>query len=354
MKSNKEALKITGLISLYLEDWAPKKISENQGTLDNHRYALGLYFEFLETEKSVSTHNLSHKHFESPIIEEWKIWLQQGKHKCGPATVNNRISSLRAFVNYLGNQDIAWIYLREKARDISALKVPKRHVSGISEHGVEVLFSQIDLSTQIGRRDAALFITQYDTACRISELLTLTIGHTYLEGEHPYIWVNGKGNKNRPCHLNRRSADHLSRYIAEFHGPHPGSKDLVFFSPFAEKGTRRLTTDAVDKRLTGYALKANQSCSEVPADLTSHQLRHARATHLVVNHQINILAISKMLGHEQIETTMRYLDFTAEDKARAFAALDAKQVDNKAKIEKRWLNNDGSLKELCRPRARKN
>ena len=275
MKSNKEALKITGLISIYLEDWAPKKISENQGTLDNHRYALGLYFEFLETEKGVSTHNLSHKHFESPIIEEWKIWLQQGKHKCGPATVNNRISSLRAFVSYL-------------------------------------------------------------------------------EGEHPYIWVNGKGNKNRPCHLNRRSADHLSRYIAEFHGPHPGSKDLVFFSPFAEKGTRRLTTDAVDKRLTGYALKANQSCSEVPADLTSHQLRHARATHLVVNHQINILAISKMLGHEQIETTMRYLDFTAEDKARAFAALDAKQVDNKEKIEKRWLNNDGSLKELCRPRARKN
>ena len=99
MKSNKEALKIAGLICTYLEDWAPQKISSNQGTLDNHRYALSLYFEYLE-EKGITSHNLSHKHFECSVIEEWKGWLQQGKHKCSPATVNNRISSLRSFVGY--------------------------------------------------------------------------------------------------------------------------------------------------------------------------------------------------------------------------------------------------------------
>ena len=73
MKSNKEALKIAGLICTYLEDWAPQKISSNQGTLDNHRYALSLYFEYLE-EKGITSHNLSHKHFECSVIEEWKGW----------------------------------------------------------------------------------------------------------------------------------------------------------------------------------------------------------------------------------------------------------------------------------------
>ena len=352
MKSNKEALKIAGLICTYLEDWAPQKISSNQGTLDNHRYALSLYFEYLE-EKGITTHNLSHKHFECSVIEEWKVWLMHGKHKCSPATVNNRISSLRSFVTYLGNQDVTWNYLKEEVRDVAAMKAPKSHVSGISEQGMEVLFAQIDRSSRTGRRDAALFITQYDTACRISELLTLTIEYTHLEGEHPYIWVNGKGNKSRVCHLSARTAEYLSRYIAEFHGSHPRPQDLVFYSPCGEMGTRRLTTDAVDKRLTGYAVKAHQICSEVPADLTSHQLRHARATHLIVNHQLNILAVSKMLGHEQIETTMRYLDFTAEDKAKALAALNTQTEEDNTKTEKQWLNADGSLKELCKPKVRR-
>ena len=95
MKLNREALKITSLISAYLEDWAPRKISANQGTLDNHRYALSLYFEYLEVEKKITTHNLSHKHFEGSVIEEWKGWLQQGKHKCRLATVNNRIWAIK-------------------------------------------------------------------------------------------------------------------------------------------------------------------------------------------------------------------------------------------------------------------
>ena len=353
MKSNKEALKIAGLICTYLEDWAPQKISSNQGTLDNHRYALSLYFEYLE-EKGITSHNLSHKHFECSVIEEWKGWLQQGKHKCSPATVNNRISSLRSFVGYLGNQDVTWKYLKEEVRDVAVMKTPKTHVSGISEHGIEILFTQIDRCSRIGRRDAALFITQYDTACRISELLTLTIEYTHLEGEHPYIWVNGKGNKNRACHLSARTVEYLRRYIAEFHGLHPRPQDFVFYSPCAEIGASRLTTDAVDKRLTGYAVKAHQICPEVPADLTSHQLRHARATHLIVNHQINILAISKMLGHEQVETTMRYLDFTAKDKAIALAVLKSQSEEDSSKTEKLWLNADGSLKELIKLKARRN
>ncbi|MDY6419342.1 MAG: tyrosine-type recombinase/integrase [Succinivibrio dextrinosolvens] len=353
MKSNKEALKITSLISTYLEDWAPRIISANQGTLDNHRYALSLYFEYLE-EKGNSTHNLSHKHFEGAVIEEWKGWLQQGKHKCSPATINNRISVLRSFVGYLGNQDVAWKYLKEEVRDVTVMKTPNTHVRGISEHGMEILFAQIDMNSRIGRRDAVLFITQYDTACRISELLTLTIEYTYLEGEHPYIWVKGKGNKNWACHLQPRTAEYLRLYIAEFHGSHPSPQDLVFYFPCAEIGSRRLTTDAVDKRLTSYAVKAHKICPEVPADLTSHQLRHARATHLIVNHQINILAISKMLGHEQVETTMRYLDFTAEDKAKALAVLKTQTEEDNTKNEKKWLNADGSLKELCRLKARRN
>ena len=37
---------------------------------------------------------------------------------------------------------------------------------------------------------------------------------------------------------------------------------------------------------------------------------------------MNIVQISFLLGHEQLQTTMVYLDITAEEKAKALATLE--------------------------------
>ena len=72
--------------------------------------------------------------------------------------------------------------------------------------------------------------------------------------------------------------------------------------------------------------------------------RHARATHWL-DEGINIFTIKELLGHEQIETTMKYLDITVEEEARALSSL----ANNKdIKKPKKWKNKDGSLSSILR------
>ena len=77
----------------------------------------------------------------------------------------------------------------------------------------------------------------------------------------------------------------------------------------------------------------------MPLGLHAHQLRHAKASHWLED-GMNIIQISFLLGHEQLQTTMIYLDITTEDEALALATLE----DEKGKkVSPKWKKADGSL-----------
>ncbi|MFQ9704041.1 MAG: hypothetical protein ACLR0U_21855 [Enterocloster clostridioformis] len=53
---------------------------------------------------------------------------------------------------------------------------------------------------------------------------------------------------------------------------------------------------------------------------------------------MNIVQISFLLGHEQLDTTMVYLDITTEDEAKALATLEGKGIPKWRKNGKqRWV-----------------
>ena len=57
-----------------------------------------------------------------------------------------------------------------------------------------------------------------------------------------------------------------------------------------------------------------------------------------------IVQISFLLGHEQLETTMIYLDITTEDEREALSTLEYEKDKN---VSKKWKNMDGSLVDFC-------
>lgn len=59
---------------------------------------------------------------------------------------------------------------------------------------------------------------------------------------------------------------------------------------------------------------------------------------------MNIVQISFLLGHEQLQTTIVYLDITTEEKAKALATIED---ENNQKISPKWKNVDGSLVDFC-------
>lgn len=218
----------------------------------------------------------------------------------------------------------------------------EKKVSGLPRKAVKTLMECPDLSTKSGKRNLAFMILLYGTAARLDEVLSIRLEQLHLSVEKPYITIIGKGNKVRTLYLLPKSVAHLRKYIKEFHGDVVCPDAYLFYS--RNTGIYgKLTQPAIDKMLKKYANQANRICPDVPSGLHAHQFRHAKASHWLED-GMNIVQISFLLGHEQLQTTMVYLDITTEEKAKALATLDD---ENDKKISPKWENKDGSLVDFC-------
>jgi len=340
-KATNESIIIARHINTFLNEYVPSQKSRSNHTLKSYQYALALYVAFLETKKGISAESLHDVCFSRIIIEEWLQWLMELRG-CSPETCNNRLASLRAFLKYMGSREVRLLYLSEEATRIPRKKEVRKRVKGMSKKAVQVLLSVPDLSQKTGRRDLSFMIIIYSTAARLDEILSLKTEQLHLDAEKPNVTIIGKGSKIRTLYLLPKAVAHLKKYLKEFHGDTSDPEAYVFYS--RNTGLYgKMSQTAVSKQLKKHARAAHEICDEVPRNFHAHQLRHAKASHWLED-GMNIVQISFLLGHEQLQTTMIYMDITIEQELKALATLED---ENDKKVSKKWKNQKGGLAEFC-------
>ena len=339
-KPDKEAVSVARHIGTFLRSYAPVYMTGSPNTLKSYRTSLSLYLGFLE-EKSIMVSSLRWDLFGREWIEQWIKWLKESR-QCGNASCNVRLGSLRAFLKYVGEHEPGLLHLYQEAATIKTHTLPARKIEGLTKEAVKTILKMPDLQTSTGRRDLAFMILLYATATRISEILSLKIKDVHLNDRKPCVTITGKGNKVRTLYLLPSATAHLEHYIQEFHGNAHDREAYLFFSRCGGLHTM-LTPPAIDKRLKKYAAQAHEICKDVPLTLHPHQFRHAKASHWL-EEGINIVQISLLLGHAQLQTTMVYLDISEEKEREALATLE---TENDKKVSPKWKLPDGSLKDFC-------
>ena len=336
-KVNKESIDIANYINKYLNGYIQSSKSTSECTLKSYRDSLRLYLEYLET-MGINLTNLSYDCFNNKNIENWLIYLKDSRNNTNQ-TINLRLTSLKVFLEYLGKQDISLLHIHTEACTISKRKTPKTKVKGISKKAIQTLFNCIDQTSKDGRKDLTMFILMYNTGARLNEILSLRLKDVILNVKEPYVSIVGKGNKLRCLYLLPKTVEHLEKYINENH-INSNNDDYLFYSKIKGKQSK-LSEQSVEKQLRKWANVANKLCLEIPLNLHPHQLRHSAATHWL-DDGMNIVQISYLLGHEQLQTTMVYLEITTAQKAKALEIIDD------TKNEKIWVSEINSLTELCK------
>ena len=341
MARSNDAAKLSRHISDFLYDYAPNMLTESKHTLKSYKDALTLFVQFLESE-GITPSCFTKACFEVRQIEKWVRWLKKSRN-CSPDTCNVRLASLRVFLKYIGTRDVGLMYLFQDAKSIKRQKCVKKKVSGLTRNAVAAMLSAPDLATITGRRDLVFMVLIYATAARLGEMLSLKIKQIHIKGEkNPYINIIGKGQKIRTLYLLPRAVAHIEKYIYDAHGDQADPEAYLFYSRVGGKYSM-LTEPAIDKRLKLYAQKLHGKNPDVPLNCHAHQFRHGKASHWVED-GLNILQISFLLGHAQLETTMVYLDISTEEKAKAMATLE---TETDKKIDKKWKNANGTLSSFC-------
>lgn len=140
-------------------------------------------------------------------------------------------------------------------------------------------------------RDCAVIELLISTGIRVTELCQLK--REDINFEERCICVYGKGAKERIIYLGEKALNALSAYYCHF------EDDIKRNSYFFLNNHRKPISDQSVRRIV------SQHSDHLDTHLTPHMFRHTFAT-LLLEQDVDVAYIQKILGHSSIQTTMIY------------------------------------------------
>ena len=213
--------------------------------------------------------------------------------------------------------------VRNPMNKVDSIKVPKVKRYAFTEQDIE----KMRMAIGDNLRMTCIFELLLSTWCRVSELAIMKISDISQNGEK--ILVHGKGQKDRYCYLNARSKLYLDMYLKsrndknEFIFPNAKKEIMLkkeFFSTIKKHNVKQkdwwmipemigddhIGADIIEQYVRKLGKKAGVN------NVHPHRFRRTGATH-ALRRGMPIEQVSKILGHESIETTQIYLDISENE-----------------------------------------
>ena len=208
----------------------------------------------------------------------------QLRNNCSKTTVDNIRRNLSSFFSWLEAEDYI---IKSPIRRIHKIRTGSKVKETLSEECIERLRDSC-----LHIRDLAMIDLLYSTGIRVGELVNLNIGDINFEERECIVY--GKGNKQRKVYFDAKAKVHLKRYLEE-RNDYNEALFVTLDSPF-----ERLKISGVEIRLRKLGQLALLDQRVHP-----HKFRRSMATR-AIDKGMPIEQVQKLLGHQQIDTTMHY------------------------------------------------
>ena len=223
-------------------------------------------------------------------------------HRCyKPKTVRRKIASLKAFFHHLEYRELltenpfAKLDIRFREAKLLPKTIPFHSIrTFLSTMYAQKSAAESDYQFCCCVRDIAVIELLFATGMRISELCSLKPSDIDLESGN--ILIYGKGARERIIQIgNREVIDALALYQESF------KNDIAVCGYFfVNRLCRKLSDQSVRFMINRYAQLA-----DIDQHITPHMFRHSFAT-LLLEQDVDIRYIQRMLGHSSISTTEIY------------------------------------------------
>ncbi|MCB1483109.1 MAG: tyrosine recombinase XerC [Rhodobiaceae bacterium] len=281
--------------------------------------AIGMWLHTLATGRRLAPKTLEAYRRD---VSQFLAFLQD--HLGGPAGLSDlaglKVTDIRSFLASRRRDDVG---ARSLARALSSLRSLSRHL--LKVHGVEIsalaairgpklphalpkpvspdraaeLCTGVGMDENaeawIGARDIAVFTLLYGAGLRISEALGITVREAHAARDT--MRITGKGGKTRIVPV----LPIIREAIADYRR----------LCPYAISGDQPAFVGArggpLNPRIIQRTMQKLRGALGLPDSATPHALRHAFATHILMDGG-DLRTIQELLGHASLSTTQIYTD----------------------------------------------
>jgi integrase len=218
-------------------------------------------------------------------------YMADRKDKVSSSTVNREIACLKT----LFNKAVQWKKIETNpAANVEKFKERNQRERILSDEEMRRLLEVAAPHLK------PILIIALSTGMRRNEILGLKWNNVHVPERYLFI-EDSKSGKSRKIPLN-------SQMIAALEGLTRDSEFLFF-------------NKRKNRHLTDIAIAFKGACARAGiSGLRLHDLRHSAASAMIRN-GIDIVTVSKILGHSSIQMTMRYAHPTSENMSRAVEVL---------------------------------
>ena len=285
-------LSMKTLVQEFLFDCQVRNLSPR--TIHNYEKQLNYFMRYLKEAQGVEAlEDLKPLH-----IKQFVVMLQGKKNK--PSYVNDLLKAVKCLCAYAFDEGYTPELLTKKVKNV---KEPKVLIHTFSDDEIARMIQFYDGNDYLSIRNRLMLMMLFDTGLRISEIIDMKPSQI----RQGYFVVYGKGRKERVVPQNAIVSKWLMKYdrAKECYFQYKRAEDCYFLS----KNGRRLTPEAVNK----FMKKASKSVGINPlVRVSPHTCRHTFA-HQELKNGLDLYSLSRLLGHESVSITQRYLEAVRDE-----------------------------------------
>lgn len=261
-------------------DWLLDQNREN--TRLAYRRDIGGYFRWCD-EFDIDAITATSRH-----CRGYRRFLETGGagRSYAESTVHRKLTVVSSFYKF-ALQEFDHLVVANPMTNVKRPKIGNESTTpGLDLAELQRLFAVADAS---GKWEAAFVRMLFYSGARVSELCNATTADMRTERGHRTLWVNRKGGIRTRLTVAAVAAAALDVHLA-------GRTGVLF----SGRNGGPLDRGEASRRLTRLVRKAG-----IDKKITPHSMRHTAAT-LALDSGADIRDVQRMLGHQKIETTLRY------------------------------------------------
>lgn len=261
------------------------------------------------------------KQYDEVTTDDLRLYIaiRIGKDKVTKATANNERRVISSFYTWLQKEEIL---LKNPMAKLEPIRVKKQKKKAFAMIDIEKIRTGCR-----SNRERALIEVLASTWCRVSECVSIKIAD--IDGAR--IEVCGKGDKYRDVYLNARAQVAIAAYLDERSDKNPylfpRAKYAGNLARFTRGNARKRQPEWYqDPELVSESDPMGKSSAESIVrkighrvgveKVHPHRFRRTGAT-MALRQGMPLLTVSKLLGHESVETTQIYLDISDKELEQA-------------------------------------